>query len=534
MAIRYLIDVDDTLMVTHGEKGTVFNEKLIDELKRLGVDRIDLLTKMDSIECSPGKALRVSLIKHLEENGIQVGNVLTTLENMFLNSGYFSGLKLGDVYPVLMKPVEVAVNSLAQIKNYSKRYAQYLEHKNNEKKIRILDFLIKNQVLLPKDSIEDVRNKRDTCTHSINQLLINHSTIKGQDPAFNDIQYLFNEFRDYCKHHPESANLMTINDFYEKLVKACSNYQAPEDNTVAEQQLIDNYLLEFAHYGNLRYIASLLCQRNSSSTNEHDSKGNIYVQYVGKDVYQTGDTVLFIDDSNREQDSVRKAHASLGNFELSLDTISPPIQGDITEFNCQGAHIPLEQFRKQHSKHYMQLLCREGDLALKSHKSYFAVDCYKTAYLLIDDLGQDTPFSKEELLQKIMEAYKTNDPNLVGYTEKEDEVLKCMYASLNGKTDMQLRILEREQELHALRNPTLYKREGMNPFRFMDKKPETIDSDFNNKVLGSINVIISKDPGAREACSDFLSSLSKRLRYERYQGAVETFQKTMLSGPQFR
>lgn len=525
MAIRYLIDVDYTLMSMNEAKIIpIFNQTLIDELKRLGVDSIDLLTRMDPTDVRPTKALRILLIKHLQDNGIKVGKVLTSMDDMYLHSGYFSNLKLGETYTLLMRPLEEATHKLTLITNYEERYRQYENHKEVEKKIKVLDFLLKHNVLSTTDSIEEAFQKKKSCIELINKMLIEHTTNKDNDPDFNYIYQIFKEFQ-YFPEEKKDSDVQTekklhkksqLGEFYAELVMSYKNYQTPQNNSQEEQQIIDTYLLELTHYNNLRFISSLRYERTVSHHDTHSSKGKVYNQYVEQNTYQEDDVVIFIDDSHTEHNAVKDAHKPQAKH--SLHTLYPPVHG--AEFNAPNGHVQLDAFRREHSKHYVKLLCEEGHLALQSKNSRLAVECYKAAYVLLDDLGQDVIISKEQLLNKIKQAYDANNEQ-VPFAEKENFIARCTSAFNNGRTEIKLRTLEREQAIHEIRHPNVY-RKGFTLSSFIDNAPKEIDRDFKNRILGFIMEITAKDasPEARIACTKFLSSLQTRLKYSVYQHAV--------------
>ncbi|ASQ47106.1 hypothetical protein [Legionella clemsonensis] len=523
MTIRYLLDVDYTLMVT-SFGSTFYNQNLINELKRVGVKEVDFLTKMDVFATSPNKPLRVELINHLEKNGIRVRSVLTTLDTMFIKSGYFSNLSLGDTYQSLMKPVEEAVVAVAKIKDYESRYKQYKAHKAVEKKIKLLDFLIQHQALVLTDSIEEASKKEEASIKAINQIIIDQTITKGNELNFYSILNIFAELRECVKQYPEKAKTFTIKAFYEELVETYTNYQAPEDNTLEEQQLIDTYLSELGYYEDIRYIASLRYRNAAPMAQEHDGKGNIYTQLVTQNTYQKDDIVIFVDDTLREQQSLENAHKALTGYNHVLHTLLPPIQGDAMQFN-QGpeSQIPLEEFRKQHSKIYFDMLCKEGDLALTSKNSRLAVQCYKAAYILLDDLGQTAPVSKQEMLGKIIQAYKQNDDHVFS-SEREDMINQCVFAFNRGGSEIKLRVLEREQAIHEARNPNLYKAKGFSLNRFIDTEPKSVDSEFMNKILGLAKEIHAENessPTILKCLEKFLSSLKNCVRYSSYREVVK-------------
>lgn len=253
MAIRYLIDVDYTLMSMNEKDGIpVFNETLINELKRAGVNKIDILSRMDPTDLRQSKSLRILLIAHLEKNGIKVGKLLTSMDEMFINSGYFPNFELGDTYDKLMKPLEQAVNNLSQIKDYNKRYArttalaevkgeenldiaQYIEYKNTEKKIKIIEFLVKNEKLSLNDTLKEAISKvisprTPELSDAINDVLTNK-----EDQDFDYMLPLMLEFLN-------ASGRVTLKGFYDELVqKAAAENCTPEESSKykTKMKLID-------------------------------------------------------------------------------------------------------------------------------------------------------------------------------------------------------------------------------------------------------------------------------------------------------
>ncbi|CEK09579.1 hypothetical protein [Legionella hackeliae] len=530
MAIRYLLDVDYTLMLTREGKA-VFNQTLIDELKRFGVQEVDFLTKMDMVSADFGKALRVELIEHLEKNGIRVGKVLTTKDNMFLKSGYFPNLKLGETYSTLMRPVEEAIANVGKIKEYSKRYQQYRDHKNKEKQIKQLNFLIQNGALNWTDTLEEAGEKKEASFKLIDQTVLGQNVTKGTEIDFHSIQEIFITFRESSKNDSTIAKT-TVKEYYDRLVKTYNDYQAPEDNTAEEQQLVDNYFLEVAHYGDTRYIASLRYESSGVKLAADENKGEIYAQYTMLDSYKEDDIVIYIDDDHHEHKSLNNAHKALTGFKHRLYTFAPPIYGDETQFNIPNVHITSEEFRRQHSAIYFNLLCNEGELALKEQNSRLAVQCFKAAYILVDDLGDTASISKKELLGKIMQAYKQDNDHML-FSGKEEVIDRCVSAFNRGTTETQLKILERDQAIHEARNPHLYRGHGLLN-RFLTKEPTTVDSEFTKRILGLVNQIRANDksPEALERCQKFLANLKDHLQSSLYRGAVDLVMNS-LAGPQF-
>lgn len=206
------------------------------------------------------------------------------MDIMFLNSGYFPNFELGDTYDKLMKPLEQAVNNLNQIKDYNKRYArttalvdvkneenldiaQYREYKNTEKKIRIIEFLVKKGVLSLDDTLKVAINKVITPRAHVLSDVINDVLTKKEDKDFDYILPLMLEFLN-------ANNKVTLKGFYNELVISAEAENCPQEKRSEYQRkmklidfLVSNNVLSFENTANQAAAKGLhLRQKGMSNT----------------------------------------------------------------------------------------------------------------------------------------------------------------------------------------------------------------------------------------------------------------------------
>lgn len=401
--VRYLVDVDDTLMVNLAGE-IVYNQDLINEFKEKGITEVVLLTKMDAKSISRSFPLRVDLIEHLKNYDIRVSTVLTPADLLYRDTEKFDNFQPGEAYERLMRPVELALADLKLIPDKTfTAYKQFFEFTT------ILDAM---RFLLRRMPIDGDQCLSDIDEEALKVLIeghffINYSFGYGSKDGDVDYESVSKEVFLHFNHHDHKT--LTLNELIAKYGKEAENLEAalPRNSLkYGDEDKLGRYFSELKKYRNLRYHSNLVVEHNnkmkeeenlsigSSSGNQgvdvsahvqtayveepddkeekesekgkekvredkpqlqriEPTKGDVYAWYMELNPLDESAIVFFIDDNKKEHESVKDAHLK-HEFRHALVPLSPPRAQGFNEDFC----LPLEEYRNSVSASLLENMKR--------------------------------------------------------------------------------------------------------------------------------------------------------------------------------
>lgn len=520
----FLVDVDDTLMCMEGEK-PIFNTKLISYLKFCGVKKITLLTRMDADHGGIAKAIRQPLIEELLKHGIEVTAVITPLDIVFMKSGVIPNFKLGDSYK-LMLPVEQAIAELRLIPDFHK-YESYNRAQGNQDIISALHFLLVKNIIHVDDQVGELVNKGQqidaAIKHDIDGLTLD--TIKQSSGTQQGFDYSFISTLISNRALLEKNKEKTIGEYLEELQqeKTCLERTVVRDAGTAK---IDKCFSELLLYRRIRYKCyAEFNAMQAADKQPQPTKGDVYSIYLMQDV-AVGDTVVFIDDSDREHASLHAAHAArpVSKDSVTLVTMKPPEHGH--HFKDRLKVDPEATFRHNIASLFGTYMTFRGITAVNEKNFQLAIKCFKTAFLFCKD--QLEPEASKKILvtmdQNIMSAYRDlGNSKGAHVTETEvdiDRINQAMNSTEPQTYDFNLLMFN--LEFHKRQHPECY---TSYKFGFLSAYPDKIDSDFEARIINRLTSFrqdtYKGNSNFLQKCSACLGSLLESLRIPVYRKSIE-------------
>jgi len=323
-SMRFLIDVDDTLMVNNAGE-LVFNETLIDYLNKKNVKKISLLTKMDPARAAYNNPIRVALVNHLKKQGIEVERVLCPIELLFKEtSAEPENYKLGSAYELYMKPLERAI---FEVKKHitSEIFTKEFQRETLLKELATLQFLIDKGIIKKETTLKEFIQSTTTIPDQLRQFYSKDFQYpygkNPNEPDFRLIDDLKTTFSSIFK-GDESKNVSELIENRKKELQQFSQIPALSNK---QKFLFDQYVQHFFSYRNLNYVTQFKAEELVHTNKQpeailHPSKGDVYQLLVDSEQPEEDSYIFFIDDSKREHESLAGIH----KYKHKLVTAFPP------------------------------------------------------------------------------------------------------------------------------------------------------------------------------------------------------------------
>ncbi|MDQ2994326.1 MAG: hypothetical protein M3R00_05200 [Pseudomonadota bacterium] len=304
---KIFIDVDDTLLSVADEE-TLYNDLLIKLLKQIFFDRdhpleIVFLTKMNADRLTYNSPLRLPLITYLQEQGIIVSKVLTPLDSVFaqynLAQPHTDGQYVyGSAYAELMRPVEQSLVDIRHAMN-KQCFNTLLELLELQAKIERLQSLMRQRHVLEES--------REFYPHSL-QAYLDTKAEEADSDELSKIDYSqfhidFSEINQYIK--KDATHTFGT---YLQLLSGLINSKNVTALT-SEKQLVTSFIQERTRYRNRKYLADLYHNTLLPHKRVEHTKGEVYINCLPQLKLQQDHTLVFIDDSINEHQSLKQKHA---------------------------------------------------------------------------------------------------------------------------------------------------------------------------------------------------------------------------------
>ncbi|KTD10636.1 hypothetical protein Lgra_1602 [Legionella gratiana] len=539
MKIHYIFDVDDTFMV-NVSGNLIFNQSIIDWLKKNDIKSISLLTRMDAKNLSITSPIRVELINYLNQNGIKVERVYTPLDLLFRSIN--PNLPLGGAYESYMFPVEVAVMSIKQIDEKIFNSCAIAHGKYNE--IEAMKFLLTQGILNPKEKLIEINEEKKKkimgeVDNYFNEQYQNGYKHQNGVVDFDVIHELFIHFKLAAQKNPNIEFQELLNQYEQDYQE---RQQAIPQLEPKQQSALDNYFNVLKKYRNLNYHAHLIKNRVQADDCEF-SKGQVYETLVTESAIGSQDVVFFVDDSKREHASLIEAHKN-NNFKHRLLYSFPPLSMEFNQETCVSMDnfesiITLQKLRVDLGTHIngtdplsvnklkscVALLNNYGIELQNKGQHQIAANYFKAAFMF-SPATDDFAFIRESIINNYLINYDYLNKNAVPDNADEDNLLiTSILSDINNQPSFATKIkgVEFELALHRKQHPFFYA-ESQSRFQlrqvFFNKFTSVqVDEAFEQKIINKLRMIHEEHS---EEARMFIKELENKILPQAFKTSLES------------
>lgn len=564
--IHWLLDVDDTLMVMDENGNFIFNDEFIDELVKWGVKEVSLLTKMDARHVAFNSKIRIPLIEYLESKGIKVVKVITTVDvSCKKTAANPDAVQTGYAYETLMKPVERALLKVKQTKITKESFNKFELQETNKNKLKALEFILNANIVKPGDKVpgksEDGRLVQDIEKYIAGQLAKGELKLDGVD-----FDFVVKDFKQALRATvSELAAVKNDLKFQDILVQWTQEAKPTEE----APSVVQEFFAERLKYRNQNFLMHLKAEQMEAKKDgvpkqndapKENTKGQAYSLWVNESKLSPSDTVIFVDDYKKEQDSVLESHLTCGYKHFIHNGL--PFMSEDSKFRAHtrsGFECYIEQYERSmvsllflpsvlrrheigpmqatRQKCYLfncvQELNERGLKAAGDKKFNIAIRCFEIAYLIsahvqidfIEAAGANLIKNHFDVVPGIIANIAKARRDAAALKEGErlkfgdnDLQLDSLYQELLNipAADMQFTKIEMESLVFQHANPSFYKKPSL-----LSTSPDKVDREFENRIVKKAQWLAVTFPVAKDKCVAFLTSLKGKIYPQVYKDCVQ-------------